>query len=380
MLNKNTSKKLIILLILFLILISMPVPIFAEQGKDDYNIFYLMEIMAIIQENYLYDISREELIEGAIKGLFNKLDSHSEYFTKEEFRNFIEKTSGDFVGIGIYIGERNGHIKIVEVIEGGPAHKEGLQAGDIIVEIDGQNVAGLTVDEVAQLIRGEENTYVNIKVKRNKKNIVYEIKRQVVQMNPIKYYTIDDNIAYIKISNFNEHTTENLERVLKEIDKKSITNIIVDLRNNPGGLLMEVVKSLRFFIPEGPIVHVKHKGGVVETLYSTLKEPKYNLVVLINEYSASASEIFAGAVQDTGAGKIIGTPSYGKGTIQMLLPLPYGDGIKITVGEYLTPNMRSINMREIEPDIVVENKDDEDLQLKRAIVYLRAIEKFVTQL
>src|SRR5690606_3076766 len=129
MLNKNTSKKLIILLILFLILISMPVPIFAEQGKDDYNIFYLMEIMAIIQENYLYDISREELIEGAIKGLFNKLDSHSEYFTKEEFRNFIEKTSGDFVGIGIYIGERNGHIKIVEVIEGGPAHKEGLQAG-----------------------------------------------------------------------------------------------------------------------------------------------------------------------------------------------------------------------------------------------------------
>lgn len=370
--NRKNYKRLILLLIISVTLLSIPAPVLAEDEDSPYDISYLMDIMDIIQENYVYDISREELIEGAIKGLFYNLDPHSGYYTKEEFEKLQEQTSGDFVGIGVYITEKDGYIEIVEVMEGGPAYEKGIQAGDIIVEIDGQDVGGLTVEEVARLIRGKEGSSVNIKVKRNDKNISYKIKRQLVQINPIKYQFIDDHIAYIKIREFNEHTTENLKEALKEIDKKSITNLIVDLRNNPGGLLMEVIKALRFFVPEGPIVHVKYRGGIVETHYSTLKKPKYNLAVLINENSASASEIFAGAVQDTGVGKVIGTTSFGKGTVQVILPLAYGDGMKITVGEYLTPKKRNINKTGIVPDIVVENKDTKDLQLEKAMEFLNS--------
>lgn len=370
--NRKNYKRLILLLIISVTLLSIPAPVLAEDEDSPYDISYLMDIMDIIQENYVYDISREELIEGAIKGLFYNLDPHSGYYTKEEFEKLQEQTSGDFVGIGVYITEKDGYIEIVEVMEGGPAYEKGIQAGDIIVEIDGQDVGGLSVEEVVQLIRGKEGSSVNIKVKRNDKNISYKIKRQLVQINPIKYQFIDDHIAYIKIREFNEHTTENLKKALKEIDKKSITNIIVDLRNNPGGLLMEVIKALRFFVPEGPIVHVKYRGGIVETYYSTLKKPKYNLAVLINENSASASEIFAGAVQDTGVGKVIGTTSFGKGTVQVILPLAYGDGMKITVGEYLTPKKRNINKTGIVPDIVVENKDTKDLQLEKAMEFLNS--------
>lgn len=370
--NRKNYKRLILLLIISVTLLSIPAPVLAEDEDSPYDISYLMDIMDIIQENYVYDISREELIEGAIKGLFYNLDPHSGYYTKEEFEKLQEQTSGDFVGIGVYITEKDGYIEIVEVMEGGPAYEKGIQAGDIIVEIDGQDVGGLSVEEVVQLIRGKEGSSVNIKVKRNDKNISYKIKRQLVQINPIKYQFIDDHIAYIKIREFNEHTTENLKEALKEIDKKSITNLIVDLRNNPGGLLMEVIKALRFFVPEGPIVHVKYRGGIVETHYSTLKKPKYNLAVLINENSASASEIFAGAVQDTGVGKVIGTTSFGKGTVQVILPLAYGDGMKITVGEYLTPKKRNINKTGIVPDIVVENKDTKDLQLEKAMEFLNS--------
>ena len=370
--NKKNYKRLILLLIISVTLLSIPAPVLAEDEDSPYDISYLMDIMDIIQENYVYDISREELIEGAIKGLFYNLDPHSGYYTQEEFEKLQEQTSGDFVGIGVYITEKDGYIEIVEVMEGGPAYEKGIQAGDIIVEIDGQDVGGLSVEEVVRLIRGKEGSSVNIKVKRNNKNISYKIKRQLVQINPIKYQFIDDHIAYIKIREFNEHTTENLKKALKEIDKKSITNIIVDLRNNPGGLLMEVIKALRFFVPEGPIVHVKYRGGIVETHYSTLKKPKYNLAVLINENSASASEIFAGAVQDTGVGKVIGTTSFGKGTVQVILPLAYGDGMKITVGEYLTPKKRNINKTGIVPDIVVENKDTKDLQLEKAMEFLNS--------
>lgn len=375
MINRKTLGRLVLPLILFVIILSTPAPILAEEDSHilSYDIFYFMEIMDMIQGNYVYDISKEKLIEGAIKGLFYNLDSNSQYYTEEEFQELLEFTSGDFVGIGIYITDKKDHVEVTEAIEGGPAHKKGIKAGDIILEINGQDVKGLTADEVAQLIRGEEGTSVKIKIKRGNRNITYSLKRELVQINPIKYSIVDDDIAYIKITEFNEHTSENLEKVLKEIDKKSITNIIVDLRNNPGGLLMEAVRALEFFIPEGPIVHINYKDEAVETLYSTLKKPKYNLAVLINENSASASEIFAGAVQDTGVGKIIGNISYGKGTVQIIYPLPFGDGMKITVAEYLTPNKRNINNIGIIPDIIIKNNSQTtDFQLKKAIDFFNS--------
>ena len=361
-----------------MVILSVPYPVSAEENSDStYDIFYFMEIMDIIQENYVYGIKKEDLIKGAIKGLFYNLDPHSQYYTKEEFQELVELTSGNFVGIGVYVTEEKGYVKITDIIEGGPAHRMGMKPGDVILEVDGQDVDGLSMEEVTALIRGEAGTYVKLKIRRNDNVIVYNIRRELVEVNPVEYSFINNNIAYIQIREFNEHTTENLEKALKNIDKKRIKNIIVDLRNNPGGLLVEATGALEFFVPQGPLVHIRYKGGGEETLYSHLKEPKYNLAVLVNEYSASASEIFAGAVQDTGVGKIIGTTTYGKGTVQLMLSLPLGDGMKITVAEYLTPNRRNINQTGIQPDIVVENKGmAEDMQLRKAIEYFNEMENY----
>lgn len=378
MLSRQAIKKLIPPLILLMVILSVPYPVSAEENSDStYDIFYFMEIMDIIQENYVYGIKKEDLIKGAIKGLFYNLDPHSQYYTKEEFQELVELTSGNFVGIGVYVTEEKGYVKITDIIEGGPAHRMGMKPGDVILEVDGQDVDGLSMEEVAALIRGEAGTYVKLKIRRNDNVIVYNIRRELVEVNPVEYSFINNNIAYIQIREFNEHTTENLEKALKNIDKKRIKNIIVDLRNNPGGLLVEATGALEFFVPQGPLVHIRYKGGGEETLYSHLKEPKYNLAVLVNEYSASASEIFAGAVQDTGVGKIIGTTTYGKGTVQLMLSLPLGDGMKITVAEYLTPNRRNINQTGIQPDIVVENKGmAEDMQLRKAIEYFNEMENY----
>lgn len=369
---KHALKKLLLPLILLMVLMSASYPVLAEEGSTStYDIFYFMEIMDIIQENYVYDIEKEDLIKGAIKGLFYNLDPHSQYYTKDEFQELLELTSGNFVGIGVYVAEEKGYVKITELIEGGPAHRMGIKPGDVILEVDGHDVKGLLMEEVTALIRGEAGTYVKLKIQRKDDVIVYTIKREVVEVNPIRYRFIDNNIAYIQITEFNEHTTENLEKALKKIDKKHISNIVVDLRNNPGGLLVEATGALEFFVPQGPLVHIRYKGGAEETIYSYLENPKYSLAVLVNENSASASEIFAGAVQDTGIGKIIGTTTYGKGTVQIILPLPFGDGMKITIAEYLTPDGRNINGTGIVPDIVVMNSTTEDLQLKRAIEYFK---------
>jgi len=378
MLSRQAIKKLIPPLILLMVILSVPYPVSAEENSDStYDIFYFMEIMDIIQENYVYGIKKEDLIKGAIKGLFYNLDPHSQYYTKEEFQELVELTSGNFVGIGVYVTEEKGYVKITDIIEGGPAHRMGMKPGDVILEVDGQDVDGLSMEEVTALIRGEAGTYVKLKIRRNDNVIVYNIRRELVEVNPVEYSFINNSIAYIQIREFNEHTTENLEKALKNIDKKRIKNIIVDLRNNPGGLLVEATGALEFFVPQGPLVHIRYKGGGEETLYSHLKEPKYNLAVLVNEYSASASEIFAGAVQDTGVGKIIGTTTYGKGTVQLMLSLPLGDGMKITVAEYLTPNRRNINQTGIQPDIVVENKGmAEDMQLRKAIEYFNEMENY----
>ncbi|MBZ2175123.1 PDZ domain-containing protein [Schnuerera sp. xch1] len=365
--HKNFKGALISLLIA--VLISIPVPTSASENTETppMDMYYLEELMKVIQTNYVYDITEEELIEGAVKGLFYSIDPNSSYYTKEEFQQLMESTAGDFVGIGIYITEVDGNIE-VDPIEDSPAYDEGLKSGDIILEVDEKDVEGLSIEEVSDLIKGEEGTKVKLKIQRGSKNLIYNITRKLVQVNPIDYSVLDNGIGYIGISEFNQHTYENLEKVLDEFDDKDVKDIIMDLRNNPGGLLMEAVRSLKLFIPEGPIVHIRYKDDIEQTYYSTLKRPKYNLVVLMNEYSASASEIFAGAVQDTSSGTIIGVPSYGKGTVQIMMPLPYGDGMKLTIAEYLTPKRRNINDKGIIPDIkVINNSRTKDIQLQKAV-------------
>ena len=367
-------KKLVLLLLVLTILLT-PIASIAESNlASETDLDYFLKVKNLIEKNYYIKPSEKELMEGAIKGLFWGLDENSNYYTKEEFETLLEDISGDFVGIGVYIKEEEGSIIIESPIEGGPAQKAGVKMGDKIVSVDGKNIKGMSTPEVIDLIKGEPNTKIKLGIEREKKPMTLEVKREVIKINPVEYKILKDNIGYIKINQFNQHTYDNLVPALSKFYKENISNIVIDLRDNPGGLLDEVVGILELFIPEGPIVHIKYRGDIERTYYSKLKKPKYKLAVLINENSASASEIFAGAVQDTKVGTIVGVPSYGKGTVQQIVPLPNGDGMKLTIAEYLTPNKRSIHKKGIKPDIIVENKDDtKDTQLEKAIEALHVI-------
>ncbi|MCF6464773.1 S41 family peptidase [Clostridium sp. Cult2] len=364
-----TFKKRITTLLLILSILLTPA---LSTAESSYDLDYFLYIKDMIQDNYFYEPTEEELMEGAIKGLFQALDKNSEYYTKEEFQSLFEDVTGDFVGIGVYITEEKGSIKITNPIKGSPAHRAGLKPGDKLISVDGQDIKGKSLDEVTTLIKGKAGTSVRIGISREGRKIYMNIRRAEIKTNPIEYQILEDGIGYIKISQFNQNTYENLLPVLKRLDKEKISSIIVDLRGNPGGILGEVVETLNLFIPEGPIVHIKYGKDAEQTYYSTLKKPKYKLAVLVNGNSASASEIFAGAVQDTKVGTIIGVPTYGKGTVQQIIPLPLGDVMKLTIAEYLTPNRRNINGKGIQPDIIVKNKNrTKDIQLERAVEVLR---------
>lgn len=372
--RRNAYRIVLVFALIISTVFSVPAVSVAETGvQDEYSLGYFHQIMKLIEENYVYDVNQDELLEGALQGLFYNLDEHSEYYTKDEFDILMKDIDGNFVGVGVVISqEPNGDIEVVTPLEGSPAESAGLKSGDKIISIDGKSIKGLNTDEVVQLISGEIGTKVKIGVQRsrNKTPINLTITRDEIKINPISHKILKGDIGYINISQFNDNTYENLLPVLKEFDSAGISDIIIDLRDNPGGLLDEVVKVSRKFIPKGPIVHIKYRDKIEETHYSYLPKAKYKLAVLVNENSASASEIFAGAVQDTKVGTIIGVTSYGKGTVQQILPLPNGDGMKLTIAEYLTPKKRSINGKGVVPDIIVkENPLDltKDIQLEKAI-------------
>lgn len=242
-----------LLLILTLLLSS---PIYAEpQSATNIEDFY--QILYLIQENYVYDIEESQLIEGAIKGLFYNLDEYSDYYTKEEMDILLEDLSGDFVGIGVYIKEEEGNIIITDIIKNSPAQSAGLKSGDIILEVNGQDIKGLNINEVSKLIKGEIGTKVNIKIKRAKEIKNYNIIRNKIKVKVVESKILEKNIGYIKLNQFSEGSHKEIQKALKDFDNKKIKNIILDLRNNPGGLLSEAANVSNLFIPEGPIVHIK---------------------------------------------------------------------------------------------------------------------------
>lgn len=361
-------KRTIIFILLMSMTLALSLQAYGEEAVLDYDLYYFTEIMDLVQKNYRKDISQEELLEGALKGLFYNLDEHSHYYTKEEFEALNEDLNGDFVGIGVYIMEEDGYIKVITPIEGSPAYKAGIKPGDIIQKVDGKDIKNMTTVESSNLMKGKAGTSVKLGIKRGKETKTFTVKREEVKINPISYEILNKKIGYIKISQFNQYTYTNITKALNQLDKNKVTNIIIDVRDNPGGYLDEVIEICKLFIPEGPIVHIKDRTKNIETYNSGLKKPKYKLVVLVNEYSASASEILAGAVKDRKVGQIVGVTTYGKGTVQQVIPLPYGDGMKLTIAEYLTPNKTSIDGKGIKPDVVVE---DEDQQLKRAVELLK---------
>lgn len=375
------SKK--ILTILLIISMLLPTSAFAQttlldnlQGHDEEaDVELMLEVYNYIQESYPLELDQKSVIEGGLKGMLQAIDPYSDYYTPEEASEMYMQLMGYFTGIGIYIEKQENYINIVETIEGANAKQAGLLAGDVIISVDGKDTRDMSLSQASAIIKGVKGTVVKLGIKRPAVDeiLYFEIARDEVVINPVSYKEIEEGITYIKLNEFSQTAAAELRKALEKSNKvdTNTNKIILDLRNNPGGLLDQSVKIAKEFVSEGPIVHIKEKGTSLLTYSSYNKADFYELVVLVNENSASASEILAGAIKDRKAGTIIGKKTYGKGIVQSIIPLDNGSLLKMTTAEYLTPNYKSIHGIGIEPDIEVDNVDGEDLQLKRALKELR---------
>ncbi len=343
----------------------------------------ISKLEALIDRFYMEDVDEETLADGIYKGLLASLgDPYSCYYTEEEYKALMESSSGVYCGIGASVSQNvtTGIITIVKPFVNGPAYEAGLLPGDIIYEVNGEEVTGKDLTEVVSRIKGEEGTNAELTIIREGKSepMEFSIPRKTIEVPTIEYEMLDNKIGYIAISEFDEVTAEQFNKAINDLDSRGQKGLIVDIRNNPGGLLDTVVDILDRMLPEGLVVYTEDKYGSREEKFSDAKE-EFNkpLAVLINGNSASASEIFAGAVQDYKRGTVVGTTSFGKGIVQSIIPLFDGTAIKVTVSKYFTPNGKNIHGIGIEPDITVELDDklkqqvvidkEEDNQLQKAI-------------
>lgn len=326
----------------------------------------ISDVMTIIKENHVgekEDPTTKSLMQGALKGMMESLDDpHSTYFTAKEMEEFKEDIEGKYAGVGMVIQKRPDEpLVVVSPIEDTPAYLAGIKAKDKILSIDGESTYNMTNEESAKKLKGEPGTTVKVKVYREetKESRDIELKRAIIELKYVKSKMIDGNIGYLRLTQFGDGVSKDVAKHLSTLLKKGAKGIIFDLRSNPGGSLGEAVKISSMFIPEGKVVSTKGKVGVEEV---AMREGKYYgdfpLIVLINEGSASASEIVSGAIKDYKRGILMGEKSFGKGSVQTLLPLPDGDGIKLTIAKYYTPSGVCIHGIGIEPDIVVKESDD----------------------
>lgn len=335
----------------------------------------LFRAMQIIKARYVEEVPVDTLMTGAIKGMVNSLgDPHSIYMDAKMYKEFMIETEGSFGGVGIVLGAKEKVLTVISTIEGTPGEKAGIKSGDEIVKIDGQDTKGLALDEAVSKIRGPEGTQVTLTIRRGQEVKDYALTRSNIQIKTVSGKMLPDHIGYIRLSMFNENTGSDLAKKYQELEKEGMKAIILDLRDNPGGLLDESVKVANKFVPKGPVVSVITRDGRRDTSTSNLEAVKYPCVVLVNGGSASASEIVAGAIQDTGSGTLVGTKTYGKGSVQTLMRLDGGAAIKLTIAKYYTPNDRSINGIGIEPDVKVElpehpqpGQEIKDIQLDKAV-------------
>jgi carboxyl-terminal processing protease len=344
-----------------------------QSNDSEADLDMMIEVYNYIQESYPFEVDDKSIIEGGLKGMLQAIDPYSDYYTPEEASQLYMELMGYFTGIGIYIEKQETYITIVETIEGANAKEAGLLAGDVIISIDGKDTRDMSLSEASGMIKGVKGTTVKLGIKRaSVEEILYfEIVRDEVIINPVSHSEIEEGIGYIKLKEFSQKSALEMRRALGNFNLEGTRKIILDLRNNPGGLLDQAVKIAKEFVPAGPIVHIRERNSALLTYSSYNQVPNYELVVLVNENSASASEILAGAIKERDAGILIGKKTYGKGIVQSIIPLENGSLIKMTTSEYLTPKYRSIHGIGIEPDIIVENVGGEDLQLEKAIQLLR---------
>ena len=346
----------------------MAVPCLSYAQQDiEKNIEFFNATKSYIIKNYAADeITEEELIDAAVKGMFDALDKHSVYMDAEENEEFSEEVEGSFVGIGALVGVRDGNITVLEPLEDSPAIEAGLLPGDIIRAIDGEEIVDPEdIKAVVKRIRGEEGTTVKLTIERGGRSFDVLVKRAEVELNPVKYKDLGNGIGYIKLSEFSKVSIKNMGKAVEDLKGKGTDKLILDLRGNPGGGLVDVVAIAQDFVPKGKIVTIKYKNGS-ENSYPSYGEPAFSKVaVLVDNGSASASEILAGAIQDTNSGILIGKNTYGKGTVQKLLPLKNGEAIKLTIAKYLLPSGRSIDQTGLVPDLDTERFASEIVDVEK---------------
>lgn len=339
----------------------------AEEKYQELQLF--AKVLNLVQQYYVEDIDIKKVIYGGIKGMLRELDPHTNFLPPEIYKEFESETAGEFGGIGIEITVQNGLLTIISPIEDTPAFKAGIKAGDKIVEIDGQSTKGFSLVEAAQLMKGKRGSKIRLGIYREgfKEPKLFVIERGVVKIKSVKYTDLAEGYAYVRLTSFIENSAKDLERAIKDHTKKNekTKGLILDLRRNPGGLLDQAVQISDLFLEQGTIVSTMGRNKKEkEVLYAkkagTLEN--FPLVVLIDEYSASASEIVAGALQDNKRALIMGKRSFGKGSVQSVVKLGDGSGLKLTVGRYYTPSGKSIQAEGIHPDIELPEIDPEALE------------------
>ena len=343
----------------------------------------LASIRSILDEKYIGEFDDEKMLQMAIKGYVAGVgDEYTVYYTPEEMNQEYDTAMGNYVGIGIYmiVNYEQGSIEVVEPMEDSPAEKAGLKEGDFIVKVDGEEITVDNVSEMSDKIKGKENTKVKLGIRRGEEEFEVEVERKKIEVSHINYKMLEGNIAYIQITDFDGGAAKEFKENYEKLEKEGAKSLIIDLRDNGGGVVDEAIDILEMICDKGSTLLIETDKNGKELITKSEKNPIINMpiAVLVNENTASASEILAGALKDNHKATIIGTTTYGKGVIQSLMKLSDGSGLKTTIAEYCTPNRNRINKIGIEPDIKVELPDDikelteeKDLQLQRAIEELK---------
>lgn len=325
-----------------------------------------------LEEYYVGELNEDEMVEAAIKGYVDGIgDIYTQYLTKQEYEDLLVSVNGDYIGIGIYMSKDiNGNVIVLLPIEGSPAEEQDLRSGDIISKIDDEDCTGMDLDLIASKIKGEEGTKVKLEIIRDNQTIQKEVMRRTVEIKYMSSEMLENNIGYIQILSFDEDCTEKLKERLKSLEAKGAKSIILDLRNNGGGMVDEAISMSELFLEKGSIIMKSYDKDEEENIVkSTNGNPDtIEMVVLVNEESASATEIFTAAMKDNKRAKIIGTTTFGKGVMQQIFKMKTGGALKITIEEFKTPNGDTINNVGIKPDIEVElsENSEEDTQLEKA--------------
>ena len=357
------NNKRIFILIIFFILFFVKANAQEETVYDKIDLFG--EVLEKINKEYVEEIDQSETMDAAINGVLQSLDPYSSYLSPKNLEEMQTDTRGEFGGLGIEVGMEAGVVKVISPLDNSPAEREGVKAGDYIVKINDTQVQGKTLNEAVELMRGPVGSSIEITVRRIglRKSLIFNITRQIIQVASVKSEVLDKKIGYIRLTSFNENSDDQIKKKIKEFKKnKKIEGYILDLRNNPGGLLGQAIKISDFFLDDGEIVSTKGRKKNENQKWFAREGDIINgkaLIVLINKGSASASEIVAGALKDHKRAVLVGEKSYGKGSVQSIIPLKNRGAIRLTISKYYLPSGKSISEVGVIPDITVEEESDD---------------------